>query len=203
MRLNGASRFHQIQEIEEIEDDHQLLSEIEDRDDENQESRADEDFLSFEQQYAKMIKDQLGTLLIDYIDQRDGKKVINDKTHQYITMKETMDEFVKVKKQVSGPKLRKVNVNFNLTSAITDRPEEAAVKLDDLDFVPVLSRIHIQNLKIEGSNVLYCNDLNIERCSSRQEETIVRDILCSNEPSENSFEIIQKLREEDDIDDEV
>lgn len=82
-------------------------------------------------------------------------------------MKETMDEFVKVKKQVSGPKLRKVNVNFNLTSAITDRPEEAAVKLDDLDFVPVLSRIHIQNLKIEGSNVLYCNDLNIERCSSR------------------------------------
>ena len=37
--------------------------------------------MTFEEQYAKMIKDQLGTLLIDYIDQRDGKKVINDKTH--------------------------------------------------------------------------------------------------------------------------
>ena len=100
MMLNGGTRFNQIPEIEEIEDDHQLLSEIEDRDDENQESRTEDDFMTFEEQYAKMIKDQLGTLLIDYIDQRAGKKVINDKTHQFTTMKGTMDEFVNVKRKI-------------------------------------------------------------------------------------------------------
>ena len=87
--------------------------------------------MTFEEQYAKMIKDQLGTLLIDYIDQRDGKKVINDKTHQYKTMKSTMDEFVQVKKRIADndpnsdsheKTLRKVKVNFQLVAETVDSP---------------------------------------------------------------------------------
>lgn len=115
MMLNGGTRFNQIPEIEEIEDDHQLLSEIEDRDDENQESRSEDDFMTFEEQYAKMIKDQLGTLLIDYMDQRAGKKVINDKTHQFTTMKGTMDEFVNIKRKIiekDEKTLRKVKIDY-------------------------------------------------------------------------------------------
>ena len=57
MALHGRQPFTDIPEIEELEDDHNILSEIEDCQDENLDSKAEEDFLTFEEQYAKMIKD--------------------------------------------------------------------------------------------------------------------------------------------------
>ena len=75
-------------------------------------------------------------------------------------MKSTMDEFVAVKKRIleDGKTLRKVKVNFQLVAETVDSPSTARIELMDLDFAPVVTGIHDQHLKIEGSSILYSND---------------------------------------------
>jgi len=49
-------------------------------------------------------------------------------------------------------------------------------------------------LKIEGSNILYANSNNIEVSGRDKQEVICIDVIFSDEASENSFDIIQKLK---------
>ena len=115
-----------------------------------------------------------------------------------------MDEFVNVKKRIEKDEqtLRKVKVNFTLLNDSIESPSRARLELADLDFAPVITSIHDQNLKIEGSSILYANDENI-KISREKQEIICIDVQCSDEASENSFEIIQKLIQEDEIEEEI